>query len=184
MAATQSQQRTQRDISQAMLTLLKTKRFDDITIADICHEALIHRSTFYRYFRDKVDLANTIIRNLSEELAGTNSSEAVILTQVTHFIADNLDLIRHLIPENQSKFYDEFRQILENLLNERAKTAAYENDPTVKLIHQSPSPTLMTSFLANTLMGFLEEQIQSPTVDAQELESFLTDIINKLNGAI
>lgn len=42
----------------------------------------------------------------------------------------------------------------------------------------------MTSFLANTLMGFLEEQIQSPTVDAQELESFLTDIINKLNGAI
>lgn len=181
MISTKQQKRTQRDILQAMLTLLKIKKFDDITISEICDEALIHRSTFYRYFRDKVDLANTIIRNLSEKLLGTDLSEQVILTQVIHFITDNLGLIRNLIPENQSKFYNEFRNILENLFNERVTNAAYQNDPIVSLIKHSTSRPLMISFLANTLMGFLEEQLQNSSIDWQEIESFLLAIINQLN---
>ena len=182
MADTQSQQRTKRDILQAMMTLLRKKKFDDITIGEICDEAMIHRSTFYRYFQDKVDLANTIIYNLSEELLGTDFRKTVVLTQVTHFISDNIDLIRHLIPESQSKFYDEFRNILENLFNERANNPAYQNDPVVTLIKQSSSQPLMISFLANTIMGFLEEQLLKANIDWPQLESFLISIINKLNA--
>jgi AcrR family transcriptional regulator len=182
-AETLTQKRTRRIIKQAMINLLQSKRFDDITVKDICDSALIHRSTFYRYYQDKIDLADDILHDLTSELSGSPTDKTAVLKQITQFMTQNVGLIRHLVPENESKFYDEFRHILEGLFQERVNNSDYQNDPIVTLIKNSTSPTLMMSFLANIIMGFFAEQLEySPSHSLDEVEEFLVDIINKLNG--
>lgn len=49
-------QRTRRQLRQALVDLIKEKRFDDITVQNVVDRADIGRSTFYSHFRDKEDL--------------------------------------------------------------------------------------------------------------------------------
>jgi AcrR family transcriptional regulator len=48
--------RTQRSLSGALVSLVKEKRFDDITVQEVIDRADVGRSTFYSHFRDKEDL--------------------------------------------------------------------------------------------------------------------------------
>lgn len=183
MVETLAQQRTRNDITNAFLKLLADKSFDEITVNDICQGALIHRSTFYRYFLDKVDLADHVIQGLSEKLIGEQQTNQIVLSQITEFLSQNLTLIQHLLPGNQNKFYNEFRQILEKLFTQRAQIRAYQDDPIIKLINHSAAPKLMISFLANAFMGFLEENLPDFNQDTMsEIHEFLSDIIDKLNA--
>ena len=47
---------TKEKIYYALMTLLKTKKFNDIYVKDICAEAGINRSSFYEHYRDINDL--------------------------------------------------------------------------------------------------------------------------------
>jgi AcrR family transcriptional regulator len=48
--------RTQRSLSEALVELIKEKRFDEITVQEVIDRADVGRSTFYSHFRDKEDL--------------------------------------------------------------------------------------------------------------------------------
>src|SRR3979490_230288 len=48
--------RTKRQLSEALVELVKVKRFDDITVQNVIDRADVGRSTFYTHFRDKEDL--------------------------------------------------------------------------------------------------------------------------------
>lgn len=47
-------------IKNAFLELLNTKKFEDITVSQICQKALINRSTFYFHYESKVELLEVI----------------------------------------------------------------------------------------------------------------------------
>ena len=49
-------ERTKRHLSEALVELVKEKRFDDISVQNLIDRADIGRSTFYTHFRDKEDL--------------------------------------------------------------------------------------------------------------------------------
>lgn len=48
--------RTKRDIWLAFNRLIKTTDFDKVTVEQICREAEVGRTTFYRYFADKYEV--------------------------------------------------------------------------------------------------------------------------------
>lgn len=56
--------KTTLSIYESMFNLLELHTFDNITVNDICKKAMVSRSTFYSYFRDKYEL---IIFCLEEE---------------------------------------------------------------------------------------------------------------------
>ena len=37
----------------AFVTILEKKRFDDLTVNELCDEAMIRRATFYKHFADQ-----------------------------------------------------------------------------------------------------------------------------------
>ncbi|VDG19472.1 hypothetical protein [Lactobacillus pentosus] [Lactiplantibacillus mudanjiangensis] len=53
--------KTERDIQHAMLQLLTTKNFRQMTVADICQASLTSRSTFYAHYLDKYDLLDQLV---------------------------------------------------------------------------------------------------------------------------
>lgn len=49
--------RTDRAIEEALIRLLKTKNFEDITVQDILNETPVTRATFYSHYHDKYEIA-------------------------------------------------------------------------------------------------------------------------------
>lgn len=54
-------------IRKAFFTLLAKKKYDDITVQDILDEAVINRTTFYKYYNNKHELAQKLITEIKEE---------------------------------------------------------------------------------------------------------------------
>jgi len=63
-------QRTRRELSGALVDLIKEKRFDDITVQNVIDRAGVGRSTFYSHFRDKEDVFEQQWEQFIERLAG------------------------------------------------------------------------------------------------------------------
>ena len=59
--------RTHKLLSNSLISLLKEKSFDDIRISDICDEAMVHRTTFYKHFEDKYHLLEFLLRQLIQD---------------------------------------------------------------------------------------------------------------------
>ena len=52
--------KTKKNIEESFLRLLEKKSFSEITVQNILDEALINRSTFYKHYSDKYDLARLL----------------------------------------------------------------------------------------------------------------------------
>lgn len=59
---------TKKKLTNALLIILKTKRIKDITVLELCKEAHINRTTFYKYYKDIDDLLNKIEESLLSDL--------------------------------------------------------------------------------------------------------------------
>ena len=53
LCKTEQSARRQRQIEDALLAAMQTKRYEDISVSDLCGEAGIPRKAFYRYFSGK-----------------------------------------------------------------------------------------------------------------------------------
>jgi len=66
-------QRTRQAVSQALIALIQEKRYDAITVQDVCDRANVGRSTFYAHYQDKDDLLTTnfsdVMKSLGQPLA-------------------------------------------------------------------------------------------------------------------
>ena len=46
-------ERTYRSLIEAFTRLLEERLYEDVTVAMLCNEAMIRRTTFYKHFADK-----------------------------------------------------------------------------------------------------------------------------------
>lgn len=60
-------QKTYAALFGALQELLKTKRFEKITVREICDHAMVRTATFYKHFTDKYDFAAFMVRELRAE---------------------------------------------------------------------------------------------------------------------
>lgn len=67
-------ERTDRDITNALLLLLEKNRFEKITVAQIIEEAGINRSTFYQHFSDKYEIVERLQAKYLDEFVAVAQS--------------------------------------------------------------------------------------------------------------
>ena len=53
----------------AFVTILEKKRFDDLTVNELCDEAMIRRATFYKHFADQYDFFSFFILIITGSLS-------------------------------------------------------------------------------------------------------------------
>lgn len=63
------QRRSRQHLSDALLGLMEEQPYGEITVVDICHRAMVHRTTFYAHFEDKNDLFQYVLRNMMERFS-------------------------------------------------------------------------------------------------------------------
>ena len=58
--------RTYRSLNEAFTGLMEEKRFEDITVGELCERAMIRRTTFYKHFADKYEYFTFYIKEMRE----------------------------------------------------------------------------------------------------------------------
>lgn len=59
---------TRNFICEALVSLLKEKKFDDITIVELCNKANVSRQAFYNNYKDKKEVFYDILIKINEEV--------------------------------------------------------------------------------------------------------------------
>ena len=94
--------------------LLRTTPLRKISINDICKEAMVNRSTFYKHFNDKFDLLEHYISQASEsiyQIAKTkifDDSSDVITVEIIHEMADYQDIIYNILDTDDNVRFNEY----------------------------------------------------------------------------
>lgn len=135
--------KTQARLENALLSLIKNKKFDSITVGDITELADVNRSTFYRHYLDKYDvlekiedeILNHIIEYHSNTIAKIQIKDINKNFQLNHYVNEHnnffilfngkLETIRILFSENSN---GNFRKKLQNtMFNVFKKTFSLAN---------------------------------------------------------
>ena len=92
--------KTIRQIDHSLISCLQKSSFDRITVDMLCKEALINRSTFYRYYEDKYDLLNNYMNRLFTEFRSFVKVDFVLASAVNVddqvYQSNFTDLLDHL----------------------------------------------------------------------------------------
>lgn len=79
----------QRQLEAGLLSVMENKRFDEISISDLCATLGIPRKSFYRYFSSKEGALHALIDHTlmdSEQLAGVGTTkDGVVRLELEHF---------------------------------------------------------------------------------------------------
>ncbi|MCZ8523051.1 MULTISPECIES: TetR/AcrR family transcriptional regulator C-terminal domain-containing protein [Paenibacillus] len=59
--------RTHKLLYNALLELMETHAFENITVKQICDLAMVHRTTFYTHFQDKFELLSRALGQIADE---------------------------------------------------------------------------------------------------------------------
>lgn len=101
-------QKTHLALRSAFMFLLEEKRFEDITVNELCNRAMIRRTTFYKHFADKYEYFAFYIRELVsnfQDQLGPDVREGDTRTYLLH-------MSREIV-----RFMKQHQQLVENIKN-------------------------------------------------------------------
>ena len=182
--------KTKRNIKQAMISLLNEKDFHDITVKDVLDRALINRSTFYRYYKDKYDLADQLCKScldgargiLEERFQMDNHEELVRITgKMYRYILAEKDTIEALIKvkTDSTSLYKDFAALLKNSCLEFLKSLHAEMPDEFA----DYSGTLYASAVMATI-SWLSENNYTNYLSAGDAEEKITKILTRLSHVL
>ena len=90
LCKTEQSARRQREIEDCLLEILRTKRYEDITITELCEKMNMPRKAFYRYFDSKDDALSALIDHTMSEYNGfsvnrSNESRRSLVSEVEEY---------------------------------------------------------------------------------------------------
>lgn len=153
--------RTRSLCEQALLSLIKEKPFESISVQDIIERANIGRATFYLHYDNKEDLLGSGFSGLREEL---RSLQEVIrrreadfderLFAFSHYLLEHAHKHREVIPAMVGKrggaaIQHVLRKLLVDLMREEVRAMTAEKEPG------SVPAEATVEFLASGLFGLL-----------------------------
>lgn len=109
--------RTQKLLWEALIALMARQDFEAISVKDICDRAMIHRTTFYKHYKDKYDLLMHGMQAMHNELRKAHEGEQQassrpFLTVFQH-VAEHIDFYTLMLCGNGiGTFYTLLREYL------------------------------------------------------------------------
>jgi len=149
--------KTYKALCDAFVTILEKKRFDDLTVNELCDEATIRRATFYKHFADKHDFFSFFIRQKQDQFISQAKEE----TPPNGIYAYTLYLTQRSI-----LYFKEHESLIQNIL--KSDMSASPLDIFNEEKHQqrgctfSVSPELLASFLSGGIFSTIHNSVLQP----------------------
>lgn len=167
--------RTEERILRAMTDLLRVRKFDKITVTDICKMAGVSHSSFYAHFTSKADLVNRFESNLLHENLGVmNGRERVPLHEILlgrlTYLNGRGEFLAMLLSKNGSP---EIKRQLERDFTNNLKHVILPHMNVT--IHTEVGERYLSVFLASAMLGVIQEWIDSGRKETPERLAKLLD---------
>ena len=114
--------KTRRQLRECLITLLKEKKVQDITVRELTDMADLNRGTFYLHYKDVFDLLEKTDAELQEDFnqlvckhdaVDLKQRPSVIFNEIYSLVYDNADLIEILLGENGDlNFVNRLKQLI------------------------------------------------------------------------
>ncbi len=114
--------KTRRQLRECLITLLKEKKVQDITVRELTDMAGLNRGTFYLHYKDVFDLLEKTEAELQEDFnqlvckhdaVDLKQRPSVIFNEIYSLVYDNADLIEILLGENGDlNFVNRLKQLI------------------------------------------------------------------------
>ena len=114
--------KTRRQLRECLITLLKEKKVQDITVRELTDMAYLNRGTFYLHYKDVFDLLEKTEAELQEDFnqlvrkhdaVDLKQRPSVIFNEIYYLVYDNADLIEILLGENGDlSFVNRLKQLI------------------------------------------------------------------------
>lgn len=155
--------KTKANIKNTFIELLLKKDFTQITIQNILDQALINRSTFYKHYLDKYDLAEQLIDELMEKAAlfitdrfnpSKNNDPFSVILSAYEYVYENKKSILALWKIRVDKLhpYDDLQDLLKNYCMHYLTEHNVNEDNSLKDYYS----TLYASIALTTIKWFIE----------------------------
>lgn len=165
--------RTNQMLCNAFIELLSKKKFEDITVNELCEKALIRRATFYTHFLDKYDFFSYFVRqnrdnfinNLpdSEEKPNLRDFSIHMFRQVVHYLNLHMAMVQNAMTSNAVSILldilaDEIRV---SFLEELEKSQSYKLPDGVR-------PEIAAAYYSGGIIQILRHWLTSKGAIAEE----------------
>ncbi|HUG83158.1 MAG TPA: TetR/AcrR family transcriptional regulator [Euzebya sp.] len=150
-------QRTERALSDALFSLIQTKRYDRVTVQDIVEHADVGRSTFYSHFATKDDLLlgrlTQLTADIDRHMADAAADDGPVLPSLGLFqhVVEREPMFRALIGSSGIELVT--REV-RRMLRDRALATIRAREQR-GITHPTP-PHLRAAFLAGSLTAFVQ----------------------------
>ena len=169
---------TDEKIQTALLTLMKERRIEDVTMIAVANRSQVNRTTIYRHYNDKYAILQAIeenvLQNLEIKAAKTQNDILLILRS----ISEKREIISILLSENgDPRFYEYFITFL-------AKKGLQTIDSLPRfncLDHRQKE--LLVQYISSALLGLVKYWLIHPEMEVDELDLFFNKLfINGINS--
>ncbi len=97
--------RTYKLLTESLLDLLSENKFEDISVTDICENAMIHRTTFYKHFEDKYQLLKFCVKEFQINFSKENNADYKFDNLTDYYINSMKNILEFITsPKNKSQF--------------------------------------------------------------------------------
>ena len=134
-------QKTHKALIDAFLQLLQTKRFENITINELCELAMVRRATFYKHFADKYEFFTFFVQWIQNEFRNRFAHKE----QDRNGVSPYIDIIRFALD-----FLD-------------------ENETLVHSVMESSAFPLLLDLISEQIILDVKERLQTDQNNGKEL---------------
>ena len=154
-------------LKNALVELLNTKPINKITVYELCSNAQINRSTFYKYYGEPHDTLNEIVSELLEKTAiivKNENDEFSRLKALLTYLRDNRETIIRIIANvSEQKLIDHIYNVPalhENLYSLLRNSEASIEKEYVKVFYHYGSFAIIRTWLNNGCIESPQEMTQ------------------------
>jgi AcrR family transcriptional regulator len=180
--------KTYKALTDAFWQMLSEKRFEDITVNELCDRAVVRRATFYKHFADKNEFFAFLIRTkqaefdaqIQKDMDKTRSQSFYlgIIQHVLDFLNSNEKLVQTVL---DSKMLPTVMDILSRQITiditQKLKEDIQEGVPL------PASPQVMAQFFTGAVLYTVRWWITQKKVSETELIKELTYLLRDFNGS-
>lgn len=156
---------SKRMIADALIRLMETDSFDQITITQICQEALITRQTYYRNFQSKEDILRFRIHEYLQNYSAQHEFTADVSASTYRLFSEfpiPKELLRLIHSQNLTFLLE---QEMSGFIRKSSKKIQFKH-----LLDSDKYDDYLTQFIANTLLAILLTWVRHDFVETpQEL---------------
>lgn len=174
--------KTYKALTDTFLQLLSEKKFENITVNELCEKAMVRRATFYKHFADKGDFFAFVIRAKQTEFNAQIQQETDqthpqsfylgIIQHALGFLNSNQKLVQSVLESNMLPTIMDIlsRQITLDI-NRKLKEEAESG------ISLPASPQVMSQFYTGALVYTMVWWVTQKKVSEAELMEELTSLL-------